>query len=117
MSIGNKFSLQIISVFCIFAVVFILFQHHREKEFKIERLNTQLQDYNEQLCQSLTAAGDHSEPAIASFERRHHMPGLRLTLISEQGYVLYDNTRKDYGDMGNHLQRKEVQEALVQGNV
>ena len=67
MSIGNKFSLQIISVFCIFAVVFILFQHHREKEFKIERLNTQLQDYNEQLCQSLTAAGDHSEPAIASF--------------------------------------------------
>lgn len=116
MSIGNKFSLQIISVFCIFAVVFILFQHHREKEFKIERLNTQLQDYNEQLCQSLTAAGDHSEPAIASFERRHHMPGLRLTLISEQGYVLYDNTRKDYGDMGNHLQRKEVQEALTQGN-
>lgn len=115
MSIGNKISLQVVGVFCAFAIVFILFQHHREKEYKIERLNTQLQDYNEQLCQSLTAGGDHSETAIASFERRHRMAGLRLTLISEQGYVVYDNTRKDYGDMGNHLQRKEVAEALASG--
>lgn len=115
MSIGNKISLQVVGVFCAFAIVFILFQHHREKEYKIERLNTQLQDYNEQLCQSLTAGGDRSETAIASFERRHRMAGLRLTLISEQGYVIYDNTRKDYGDMGNHLQRKEVGEALASG--
>ncbi len=115
MSIGTKFSLQIISVFCIFAVVFILFQHHREKEFKIERLHVQLQDYNEQLCQSLTAGGDRSETAIAAFERRHHIPGLRLTLIDEQGHVFYDNMRKDYAAMGNHLQRKEVKEALARG--
>ncbi len=41
---------------------------------------------------------------------------IRLTVISTDGNVLYDSKQDNAAGMGNHLQRKEVQEALQKGS-
>ena len=46
LSFSRKLFLSVISLFLVFAICFIAYQYQREREYKIELLNTQLQDYN-----------------------------------------------------------------------
>ena len=50
--------LSVISLFLVFAACFIAYQYQREKEYKVELLDTQLQDYNERLQQELRSIPD-----------------------------------------------------------
>ena len=45
LSFSRKLFLSVISLFLIFAACFIAYQYQREKEYKVELLDTQLQDY------------------------------------------------------------------------
>ena len=72
-SVGTRLYISVLSVFVVFAVAFIIFQHAREREYKINTLNTRLQDYNERMMESLRYLGDRSDnrgpspnPALAS---------------------------------------------------
>ena len=49
LSFNKKLFLSVISLFIAFAICFMAFQYRREKEYKIELLNTQLQNYNDRL--------------------------------------------------------------------
>ena len=49
-SIGNKLYFSVLSVFILFAAAFIVFQQTREKQYKTDRLNMQLQDYNARMA-------------------------------------------------------------------
>lgn len=51
LSFSRKLFLSVISLFLVFAACFIAYQYQREKEYKVELLDTQLQDYNERLQQ------------------------------------------------------------------
>jgi two-component system, OmpR family, phosphate regulon sensor histidine kinase PhoR len=53
LSFSRKLFLSVISLFLIFAACFIAYQYQREKEYKVELLDTQLQDYNDRLHQEL----------------------------------------------------------------
>lgn len=53
MTIGKRLYLSVLFLFMLFAVLFIVFQQAREKEFKIDMLNLRLQDYNERMHESL----------------------------------------------------------------
>ena len=90
---------------------FILFQHGREKHFKAERLNGQLQLFN---LRMLDAMEEGIRPA--AFIARHKEPyeDLRVTLIDRAGKVVFDNTL-DTLPASNHLGRHEVAEALLHG--
>lgn len=46
---NKRLFLSVITLFLAFAVCFMLFQYQREKSYKSELLNTQLQNYNAQL--------------------------------------------------------------------
>lgn len=48
-----------LSLFLVFAICFISYQYQREREYKVELLNTQLQDYNSRLYEQL-----NDSPAI-----------------------------------------------------
>jgi len=104
--------LSVLTTFLLFAVAFIIFQQHREKEYKIETLNMKLQDYNDHLHSTVA---DYSEQTLTDYARRHHVANLRITVISEDGKVKFDNMRKDYDRMGNHRERKEVSTAISRG--
>ena len=58
LSFSRKLFLSVISLFLVFAVCFIAYQYQREKEYKVELLDTQLQDYNERLQQELRSTPD-----------------------------------------------------------
>ena len=95
-SVGTRLYVSVLSVFILFAAAFILFQHTREREYKINSLNTRLQDYNSRLTETLEYMGDHSEKALDQYIRTHHMHGLRVTLVKRNGQVVYDNLYKNY---------------------
>ena len=53
LSFSRKLFLSVISLFLVFAACFIAYQYQREKEYKVELLDMQLQDYNDRLHQEL----------------------------------------------------------------
>lgn len=115
-ALGRKTFLSILSLFIIFAVLFIVFQQEREKEYKIDMLNLRLQDYNARMQESLTYINAKDDKTIDDYVRRHSMPDLRVTMIDKQGKVYYDNERKDYVNIENHSNRKEIIDALKHGS-
>lgn len=103
LSIGNKLYFSVLSLFLVFAVAFIVFQQYRERQYKIETLNTKLQAVN----RLVHATGD---------TRHCGLPGVRVTIISRNGRVVFDNVSKNYKAMANHASRPEVAQALRTGS-
>ena len=93
-SIGNKLYFSVLSVFILFAAAFIVFQQTREKQYKTDRLNMQLQDYNARMAEAMHYMRPMSEDALDRYVRRHAMPELRVTIINRLGKVIYDSRLK-----------------------
>ena len=107
--------LSVIALFIAFALCFIAYQYQREKEYKVELLDMQLQDYNERLHMELHNLSDSLwNDKLAQYITRHINKELRVTVISLQGKVLYDNCG-DSLKMENHIGRPEIQKALRDG--
>ncbi len=114
-SVGTKLYCGVMTVFMLFAISFIIFQHDREKRYKIDILDTRLQDYNEHMAEMLSLNKNMSEKNIDQYVRAHYERDLRVTLIDMKGRVFYDNKYKNYASLENHLSRDEVKEALKHG--
>lgn len=114
-TVGKRLFLSVMSLFAIFAVLFIAFQQYREKEYKIETLNLKLQDFNVRLNDALSYMGSYDEQNINKYLRDNRLPNLRVTIVDKKGNVIYDNERKDYNNIPNHKNRKEIAEALKSG--
>ena len=116
-SLGRRLFWSVLSLFVILAAFFIVFQQAREKEYKTDMLNLKLQDYNIRLHDALQQEkGLLNDSLTDRFVASHRMPRIRVTLIDRKGEVVYDNERKDYGNILNHSNRKEVAEALKKGS-
>lgn len=114
-TVGKKLFTSVLSLFVVFAVLFIAFQQLREKEYKIEKLNLRLQDYNIRMHDAMANRQLTADTVIDRYVKLNGMPELRVTIISSDGTVVYDSNRKDYRNMGNHRGRKEVKDALKRG--
>lgn len=113
---SQRLFLSVIFLFLGYAVCFMLFQYKREKAYKIELLNTQLQNYNNQLCDFLSEHHGVNPDSMQFYVTTHMMPNLRVTLIEPSGKVAYDNTNANWESFANHSSRKEVQDALMYGS-
>lgn len=113
---SQRLFLSVIFLFLGYAVCFMLFQYKREKAYKIELLNTQLQNYNNQLCDFLADHHGVNSDSMQSYVTTHMMPNLRVTLIEPSGKVVYDNTNANWKSFADHSSRKEVQDALMYGS-
>ncbi len=117
LTIGTKLYLSVLSLFLLFAVAFMVFQQYREKQYKVDTLNLRLQDYNNQMHEALASSPKTSREAwLGQYLRLHPIRDLRVTIISDQGQVLYDNVNNDVRNMGNHASRPEVMQALNNGS-
>ena len=87
------------------------FQYIREKEYKSEFLNAQLQLYNTTLLQTIENA-----PSFEEYVETHTLPfeDLRISIISLDGTVIYDNMLTA-DSLDNHSMRPEVADALKKG--
>ena len=92
------------------------FNTNAKRLIKIELLNTQLQNYNNQLCDFLADHHGVNSDSMQSYVTTHMMPNLRVTLIEPSGKVVYDNTNANWKIFANHSSRKEVQDALMYGS-
>ena len=114
-SFSWRLFLLVISLFIVFSLCFIAYQYQREKEYKVELLDMQLQDNNERLYTELRDLNDTVwNDALNQYITRYVNKDLRVTIINLQGKVLYDN----FGDslnMENHIGRPEIQKALRDG--
>lgn len=115
-SFQRNLLLSLGGVFLLFAVCFIAYQYKREKEFKIEILHSRLQMYNYEMVQSLGKDSLTSIRPFVNYVRHHQIEGLRVSVIDRTGRVLLDSYDTDVDALGNHLQRKEIRQALQTGN-
>ncbi|MGL5938267.1 MAG: sensor histidine kinase [Phocaeicola sp.] len=115
-SFSRRLFLSVVLFFIAFAVCFLGFQYRREKEYRIEVQNLQLQNYNERLNDFLLAKPFVDLNLLNNYVRTHTMENLRVTLIGENGVVLYDNCELNVANFDNHLNRQEIQTALLAGS-
>lgn len=90
---------------------FIGFQYLREKQYKSDFLNAQLQMYNRHLIE-VVEDGLSYEEYIATHEKPFN--NLRISIIALSGAVVYDNMIS-LDSLDNHSRRPEVAAALKDG--
>lgn len=84
-------------VIALLTLVFGIYEHQRERSFRVDILHYRLQLNNHEYA---IGRGDSD---------------IRVTVIDTLGHVLSDSESGDASGMENHLYRKEVQEALRTG--
>lgn len=96
----------------VIVLCFIGYQYLREKEYKSEFLNAQLQQYNRHLLETIEDGTLYYEEYIAT----HAKPfdELRISIITLSGAVVYDNAIS-LDSLDNHSNRPEVAKALQYG--
>lgn len=110
-SFHKQLFLQLIIFSWTIVLCFIGFQYQREKEYKSEFLNAQLQQYNRHLLDTVED-GLPYEDYIANHDKP--FDELRISIIALSGAVVYDNTIL-LDSLDNHRGRPEVANALEKG--
>jgi signal transduction histidine kinase len=113
-SFRRKLFLYFFFIFAVFTLVILAFQYNREKEFRVEQLETTLNNITELTHQFIKRQGllesnnfrkiDSIKVLVPSAER--------ITVINPKGKVLYDSYVSDYDNMENHINRQELREAI-----
>lgn len=107
-----KVLLTSLTLCCALVAAFMVFQYHREKNFRTELLNTRLQMYNSRILDDIERGYDINETVS-----RIGLPvsELRFTLIDRDGTVIYDNNDSTPFPTANHNDRPEVIAARQNG--
>lgn len=111
-SYHKRLFLQLILFSWAMVLCFIGFQYIREKEYKSEFLNAQLQQYNRHLL-SAVEDGEPFEEYITTHDKPFDQ--LRISVITLSGAVVYDNTIS-LDSLDNHKNRPEIADALAKGS-
>ena len=111
LSFHKRLFLMLLAFSWAIVLCFIGFQYLREKEYKSEFLNAQLQQYNRHLLDTVEE-GLPYEDYIAT----HDTPfdALRISIIALSGAVVYDSAIS-LDSLDNHRSRPEVAAALAKG--
>ena len=115
LSFHSKLFLSVILLFLSFATCFMAYQYHREKEFKVVQMDTELQAYNDKLYDWIEEQPQLDTVALDRYLKKKAHLELRITIINQQGVVIYDNVKRDALHLKNHHNRKEIAEALKKG--
>ena len=107
----KRLFLQLIAFSWAMVLCFVGFQYIREKEYKSEFLNAQLQQYNRHLLATVEE-GEPYEEYIATHDKPFEE--LRISIITLTGAVVYDNIIS-LDSLDNHRGRPEVANALAEG--
>ena len=110
-SYHKRLFLQLIVFSWTMVLCFVGFQYVREKEYKSEFLNAQLQQYNRHLLTTVED-GEPFEEYIATHDKP--FDELRISIITLSGAVIYDNTIS-LDSLDNHRGRPEIADALTKG--
>ena len=100
------------ALFALFTIILIIFQQHREQEYRVELLETRLRGFADMAAAGLENGGMHPD-SIALRRLSAAMPSeVRLTIIDKGGRVLYETGDTPAAAMDNHENRPEVRMAF-----
>ena len=108
----KRLFMMLLAFTCTLLLSFIGFQYYREKQYRSEILNAQLQVYNKQLIGTI-----ESNLLYEDYISSHENPfdELRISIINLSGEVIYDNTL-EHSALDNHSQRPEIAQAMKDGS-
>lgn len=110
-SYHRRLFLGLVAYSLLMAVCFAVFQYQRERQFRVQELDSRLQDLNamilEEISGNLPTDAPHT-PLLRS------IPDLRLSVLDHSGKVIYDNTVDTLAGTP-HLDRDEIAAALRTG--
>lgn len=115
-SFSQRLFFSVIALFLAFVFCFMAFQFRREKDYKVKLLNTQLQNYNDQLSDFIYQQDTLNLDLVRRYVDGHHLNDLRVTVIEPTGKVLFDNLHTHPEQLTNHLDRSEIQQTLQEGS-
>ena len=116
LSFSRKLFLSVISLFLVFAACFIAYQYQREREYKVELLDMQLQDYKRQ-----TAPGASLPPRqpMDFHAGQLHLQACEQGIARHCGRPSWQRIVRQLPErqheLDNHIKRPEVQKALKDG--
>ena len=113
LTIGTKLYIIVLTIFIANTVVFMIFQHNRERQYKIEILDNKLADVNDAVYRAMKWPMDTAETNSIIRANNEH---LRLTIIRSDGKVTYDSDVDKCDTLPSHRQRTEVMNALKHGH-
>ena len=106
---SRRLFLWLVGYSILLVVCVLFFQYKREKDFKAEELNAQLQVLNERIIHRLENENfDINTVNVDDFK------DLRISIIDSSGQIIYDNSL-DALPNTNHLRREEISEAIRSG--
>lgn len=114
-SVGRKLYFSVLGIFIVFAACLIMFQQSREKQYRREALNSHLQEYNFRIYEAMrldTSARGAAKRILTALPEHD----LRLTLIKDNGTVIFDSKEDSVLSMANHLNRPEINDAMSHGS-
>lgn len=112
LSFHHKVLMALLALCWILVCAFMIFQYHREKTFRSELLDMELQMHNDRIIDDMRR-GESIESVVGRIGSP--IDGLRLTLIDRSGTVVYDNNDNTPFPTANHNDRPEVIDARRNG--
>ncbi|MEG1909575.1 MAG: ATP-binding protein [Bacteroidales bacterium] len=113
LSFNQRIFLYFFILFTAFTLAILAYQQKLEKNYREQALRSNLDQYSELIAKYIQ---QDKEPldSLASLEKLLP-PNLRFTILNIQGNVLFDNTLKNFKNLENHLNRKEIKIAQKKG--
>lgn len=112
-SFHSRVLLTVLALCWVLVGTFMVFQYHREKDFKTALLDAELQAHNARVIEELDrgASPDSIVRAIGLDDG-----SLRLTIVGVDGSVIADNNDMTPFPSDNHNSRPEIREARKKGH-
>lgn len=107
---SQRLFIGLIGYSVLLVVCVLFFQYRREKDFKAEELNSQLQVINERIIHQI----EDGNSDINMFDT-DTFKDLRISIIDSSGKIILDNSLDTLPNT-NHLSRTEIAEALRKGS-
>lgn len=102
LSFHHKVLISLLALCWALLTAFTIFQYHREKTYRSELMNMELQMHNDRIIDDMEK-GEGIESVVSRIGAP--IPNLRLTLIGKDGIVLYDNNDLTPFPESNHNNR------------
>jgi signal transduction histidine kinase len=115
----QKLFLYLSTLFIVFTVLVMFLQYNREKAFKREQMEMNLDNVAELTYNFIEKKKLNERTFYAELDSLYYYiptKNIRISVISRMGTVLYDSEVSDPGKMENHLHRPEIKMAQKEGN-
>ncbi|HAN17657.1 MAG: hypothetical protein A2X13_03425 [Bacteroidetes bacterium GWC2_33_15] len=114
-SFQRKLFTYFFTLFLLYTLIILLFQYSREKKYRIGQLNNSLYTISELTNNYIDANSilrSKNYTLLDSLIKIYPQQDIRLTIVNNDGTVLYDNSVDDIRKMENHKSRPEIQKSL-----